>query len=37
MLVVLFSMSANVLADGLTATLQQGDVMTPFYGENAFK
>lgn len=37
MLVVLFSMSANVLADGLTATLQQGDVMTPFYGVNAFK
>lgn len=36
-LVVLFSMSTNILADGLTATLQQGDVMTPFYGVNAFK
>lgn len=36
-LVVLFSMSANILADGLTATLQQGDVMTPFYGVDAFK
>ncbi len=30
-------MSASVFADGLTATLQQGDVMTPFYGVNAFQ
>ena len=37
MLVALFSMSASVFADGLTATLQQGDVMTPFYGVDAFK
>lgn len=37
MLVVLFTMSTNVFADSLTATLQQGDVMTPFYGVNAFK
>ena len=35
--VALFSMSANVFADGLTATLQQGDVMTPFYGVDAYK
>lgn len=35
--VALFSMSANVFADGLTATLQQGDIMTPFYGVDAFK
>lgn len=35
--VALFTMSANILAGGLTATLQQGDKMTPFYGENAFK
>lgn len=26
-----------MFADGLTATLQQGDVMTPFYGVDAFK
>ena len=26
-----------MLADGLTATLQQGDKMTPFYGVDAFK
>lgn len=26
-----------MFADGLTATLQQGDVMTPFYGLDAFK
>ena len=37
MLIVLFTMSTNILADGLTATLQQGDVMTPFYGVDAFK
>ena len=37
MFVALFSMSASVFADGLTATLQQGDVMTPFYGVNAFQ
>ena len=30
-------MSASMFADGLTATLQQGDVMTPFYGVDAFK
>lgn len=30
-------MSTNIIADGLTATLQQGDVMTPFYGVNAFQ
>lgn len=33
----LLSMSASVMADGLTATLQQGDSMTPFYGVDAFK
>lgn len=37
MLVVLFAMSANIFADGLTATLQQGDTMTPYYGVNAFQ
>ena len=37
MLVTLVSMSTSVFADGLTATLQQGDVMTPFYGVNAFQ
>jgi hypothetical protein len=37
MFVALFTMSASVFADGLTATLQQGDVMTPFYGVNAFQ
>ncbi len=30
-------MSSILLADGLTATLQQGDQMTPFYGVDAFK
>ena len=35
--IALFSMSASVFADGLTATLQQGDMMTPFYGVNAFQ
>ena len=30
-------MSSIFFADGLTATLQQGDEMTPFYGVNAFK
>jgi hypothetical protein len=30
-------MSENVFADGLTATLQQGERMTPFYGVDAFK
>ncbi len=35
--VALVSMSASVMADGLTATLQQGDSMTPFYGVDAFK
>lgn len=37
MFVALFSMSVSVFADGLTATLQQGDVMTPFYGVDAYK
>ena len=37
MFVALFTMSASLFADGLTATLQQGDVMTPFYGVDAFK
>lgn len=37
MLVALFTMCANIFADGLTATLQQGDTMTPYYGVNAFK
>ena len=36
-LLALISLSASVFADGLTATLQQGDVMTPFYGVEAFK
>lgn len=35
--VALFTLSASLFADGLTATLQQGDVMTPFYGVNAFQ
>ena len=37
LLTAFFTMSAYVQADGLTATLQQGDVMTPFYGVDAFK
>lgn len=37
MFVALFTMSASLFADGLTATLQQGDVMTPFYGVDAFE
>jgi len=36
-LMSLFVMSANMLADGLTATLQQGDNMKAFYGMDAFK
>ena len=32
----LFTVSASVSAQGQTATLQQGDKMTPFYGEDAF-
>ena len=36
-LLALISLSASVFADGLTVTLQQGDVMTPFYGVEAFK
>lgn len=36
-LVALVLFSANVFADGLTATLQQGETMTPFYGVDAFK
>lgn len=35
--VALVSMSASMHADGLTATLQQGDKMTAFYGVDAFK
>lgn len=35
--VSLVLVSANVFADGLTATLQQGEQMTPFYGVDAFK
>lgn len=37
LLVVLSAMSVNTLADGLTATLQQGDNMQVFYGTDAFK
>ncbi len=37
MVVSLVLVSANVFADGLTATLQQGERMTPFYGVDAFK
>ena len=37
MFVILVSTSTHSFADGLTATLQQGDVMTPFYGVNAFQ
>lgn len=33
--VALVSMSASMFADGLTATLQQGDKMTAFYGADA--
>lgn len=36
MFVALLFMSASVFADGLTATLQQGDNMMPFYGADAF-
>lgn len=35
-LVALLAMSACVFAQGQTATLQQGDKMTPFYGPDAF-
>ena len=34
---MLFLLSISVFADGLTATLQQGEKMTPFYGVDAFK
>lgn len=37
MFIALFSMSASVFADGLTATLQQGDNMQAFYGQDALK
>lgn len=37
LVVSLVLVSANVFADGLTATLQQGEQMTPFYGVDAFK
>lgn len=37
MFVILISTSTHSFADGLTATLQQGEMMTPFYGVNAFK
>lgn len=35
-LVAFLLISVNISADGLTATLQQGDKMTPFYGVDAF-
>jgi hypothetical protein len=35
-LVAFLLISVNLSADGLTATLQQGDKMTPFYGVDAF-
>lgn len=35
-LVTFLLISVNISADGLTATLQQGDNMTPFYGVDAF-
>lgn len=37
LLFVLMTMSLTALADGLTATLQHGDKMTPYYGVDAFK
>lgn len=37
MFIALFSMSASVFADGLTATLQQGDNMQAFFGQDALK
>lgn len=37
LLIAFILMSVNAFADGLTATLQQGDQMTPFYGVDAFK
>lgn len=37
LLTVFFTINASVLADGLTATLQQGDQMKAFYGVDAFK
>ena len=37
LLMAFLTMSANMLADGLTATLQQGDKMTAYFGEDAFK
>ena len=36
LLVVLCTMNSNMFADGLTATLQQGNEMTPFYGDLGF-
>ena len=36
LLMAFLTMSANMLADGLTATLQQGDKMTAYFGEDAF-
>jgi hypothetical protein len=35
-LVAFLLISVNISADGLTATLQQGDKMVPFYGVDAF-
>ena len=35
-LIVLMVITIGVKSQTLTATLQQGDVITPFYGENAF-
>ena len=36
-IVVLVMSTASLLADGLTATMQSGDKLMPFYGVNAFK
>lgn len=36
-LVAIALTSAKMMAEGLTATLQQGETMTAFYGVNAFK
>lgn len=37
LLVAIALTSAKMMAEGLTATLQQGETMTAFYGVNAFK
>ena len=36
LLVAIALTSAKMMAEGLTATLQQGETMTAFYGVNAF-